>query len=126
MQFLQIALINFLKGGYIAMANKIEFDYEDEHYILEFSRRTVSNMEQNGFVLQQAIERPATMIPQLFAGAFAMHHPRIKEEKINAIYKALGDKDELFPTLIECYRAPLEAMFDEPEDESKKVKWKKN
>lgn len=105
---------------------KIEFDFEDEHYILEFSRKTVTTMEGTGFVLDQVIEKPATLFPRLFAGAFLMHHPRMKEEKINSIFKQLEDKDELLPALIECYRAPLEAMFDEPDDETKKVKWKKN
>lgn len=55
-----------------------------------------------------------------------MHHPRMKEEKINEIYKALTDKDELFTALVECYNAPLDAMLEEPTEESKKVKWKKN
>lgn len=109
---------------------KIEFDWMDEnteevkHYILEFSRKTVSVMESNGFVLQQAMQKPATMFPQLFSGAFLMHHPRAKDAEINAIYKSLENKDELFATLIECYQEPLNAMFDEPE-ESKKVSWKK-
>ena len=105
---------------------KVEFDYEDEHYILEFSRRTVSALENNGFILQDALKKPATMFPQLFSGAFAMHHPRLKEEKINEIYKALTEKDELFAALVESYQAPLNAMFDEPEEETKKVHWKKN
>lgn len=114
------------------MANKIEFDYLDEkteeieHYVLEFSRRTVSALENNGFVLQDAIRKPATMFPQLFAGAFLMHHPRVKEEKINEIYKNMVEKDELFSALVEAYQAPLNAMFDEPEEESKKVIWKKS
>lgn len=105
---------------------KVEFDYEDEHYILEFSRRTVAAMEGSGFVLQKVMDKPASMFPQLFSGAFAMHHPRIKEEKINEIYKVLTDKDELMAALIESYQAPLNALFDEPEEETKKVHWKKN
>ena len=105
---------------------KVEFDYDDEHYVLEFSRKTVSALENSGFVLQDALKKPATLFPQLFAGAFAMHHPRMKEEKINTIYKDLAEKDELFAALVECYQAPLNAMFDEPEDETKKVHWKKN
>ena len=50
----------------------------------------------------------------------------VSEEKINEIYKALTDKDELFAALVESYQAPLNAMFDEPEDETKKVHWKKS
>ena len=105
---------------------KVEFDYEDEHYILEFSRRTVAAMESNGFILQKVMEKPASMFPQLFTGAFMMHHPRMKEEKINEIYKVLTEKDELMAALIESYQAPLNALFEEPEEETKKVHWKKN
>ena len=107
------------------MAKKIEFDYEDELYTLEFSRRTITTMERNGFILEQIGEKPQTMIPMLFHGSFMMHHPRIKEETVNTIYKNLTDKDELLKELIECYRSALEYLFDEPEDEEKKVKWRK-
>ena len=103
----------------------ITFEYEDEVYTLEFSRRTVGMMENAGFKLEDLVDKQVTRLPQLFAGAFLMHHPRMKEEKINKIYKDMGDKDQLFTELIDLYRVPIEAMYDEPEDDSKKVKWKK-
>lgn len=113
-----------LKGGRLAMA-KIEFDFEDEHYTLEFSRRTVAALENNGFVMDKAMEKPMNMLPMLFRGAFGMHHPRIKEEVVNTIFKSLENKDELFATLIEMYQEPLNAMFEENTD-GKKVTWKKS
>ena len=49
----------------------------------------------------------------------------IKEETINTIYKAMGDKEGLTEALIELYNEPINAMFDEPKDSEKKVVWKK-
>lgn len=103
----------------------ITFTYDDEVYTLEYSRRTVGMMENAGFRLDDVIDKQVTRLPQLFSGAFLMHHPRMKEEKINKIYKDMGNKDELFAELIELYRATVEALYDEPEDDSKKVMWKK-
>lgn len=107
------------------MAKKIEFEFDGELYTLEYSRRTITTMERNGFILDQIGEKPQTMIPMLYQGAFLMHHPRIKEEQMNTIFKNLTEKDELLEELIECYRSTLEYLFDEPEEEEKKVKWRK-
>lgn len=103
----------------------ITFTFEDEAFTLEFSRRTVRTMEQAGFSLEGLADRPVTYIPVLFRGAFAMHHPRIKEEKVNAIYNAIDEKEELINALIDMYRETADSLFDTPDDESKKVKWKK-
>lgn len=104
----------------------IEIKHTDgETYTLDFSRRVVQNMQRAGFNLEDALTKQTIVLPQLFSGAFAMHHPKIKEAKINEIYAALADKEDLFPELIDLYRAPIEAMFDEPEEEEKKATWKK-
>lgn len=102
---------------------KITFEYNDNAYTLEFSRRTVSNLEKRGFVLEDAVKQPATMLPQLFRASFEMHHPRIKPEVVDEIYENLENKSELFSELVRLYQAPLEALFDEPDDEAKKIKW---
>lgn len=107
------------------MAKKIEFEVEGTPYTLEFSRRTQTSMERNGFRLDQIGDQPQTMIPMLFRGAFMMHHPRIKEEEVNTIYNRLGNKDELITALVECYGDVTSTLFDEPEDDSKKVQWRK-
>lgn len=104
---------------------KIEFEIDGAEYTLEFSRRTQATMERNGFILEELTDKPQTMIPLLFRGAFLMHHPRIKEEDVNGIYKRLGDKSELISALVDCYHAASETLFDEPEDDAKKVQWRK-
>lgn len=103
----------------------ITFTYNDEDYILEFSRKTVSVLERNGFVIDDVPNKPVTLLPRLFAGAFLMHHPRIKEATINEIFKNIDNKQELIDALIELYNEPLNTMFDEPDDSEKKVTWKK-
>lgn len=107
------------------MAKKIEFTVGDIDYTLEFSRRTQTIMERNGFVVDQIGDKPQTMIPILFRGAFLMHHPKIKEETVNAIYNMLENKEELLTELMECYQDTLNTLFEEPEDDSKKVQWRK-
>lgn len=107
------------------MAKKIEFTVDDTDYTLEYSRRTQTTMERNGFRLDEIGDKPQTMIPMLFRGAFMMHHPRIKEEEVNHIYKLLGDKSGLVEALIECYGDVTATLFDEPEDDAKKVEWRK-
>lgn len=103
----------------------ITFEFEGDSYTLEFSRKSITMMERNGFVIDDVPNKPMTMLPRLFAGSFIMHHPRIKEETINTIYKAMGDKEGLTEALIELYNEPINAMFDEPKDSEKKVVWKK-
>lgn len=114
----------YSKEENIAMA-KIEFEFDGTAYTLEYSRRSQSTMERNGFVMDELTTKPQTMIPLLFRGAFMMHHPRIKEEDVNAIYKRLGDKTELISALVECYQSATETLFEDPEDDSKKVQWRK-
>lgn len=108
------------------MAKTIEFDYEGEHYILEFTRRTVRDMENEGFSLSAMRNRPMTMYPMLFAGAFKCHHKRTPKDTIDRIYKQLKDKEELAEALATMYNGALDTLFDEPEENEKNVEWKSN
>lgn len=103
----------------------ITFTFNDDDYTLEFSRKTVSMLERNGFVIDDVPNKPVTLLPRLFQGAFLMHHPRIKEATVNEIFNLMEDKEGLLEALIELYNAPLNSMFDEPKDAEKKVSWKK-
>ena len=47
------------------MSTKITVTYKDKDYILEYSRSTAKQIEDNGFVLEQLTDKPATMIPLL-------------------------------------------------------------
>ena len=108
------------------MAKTLEFEYQGENYTLEYTRRTVKEIENRGFSIRALRDRPMTMYPMLFEGAFLCHHRKVKEEVVNAIYKDMPDKERLAEKLVEMYNSALDTLFDEPEDESKKVEWKTN
>lgn len=106
------------------MSKQINFSYEGKDYTLEFTRRSIKSMEDEGFNIQSVNERPMTMLPALFAGAFKANHKFMKREKIDEIYANMPNKDKLIEKLAEMYNEPLESLMDEPEeDNAKKVNW---
>lgn len=98
------------------MAKKIRFTYKDEDYTLEFTRRTVRQMEENGFVAKDLENKPVSIVPTLFAGAFRAHHPFIKTQLVNEILDQFPDKYKLVETLAEMYAEPIEAMMADPKE----------
>lgn len=77
------------------MAKQIIFTYEGKDYTLEYTRRTVQQMEAEGFVGEDVEKRPMTLLPALFAGAFKAHHRFVKQEVIDKIFAAMPDKETL-------------------------------
>lgn len=99
----------------------ITFEYEGTKYTLEFNRNTVRSMENQGFRVDEMQGRPMTMLPQLFAGAFQMHHRFLKRDVIEEIYEHMGEKEKLLEKLGELYNAPMEALFADPEEDKGNV-----
>ena len=56
------------------MANKITFTYGGKVYVLEYTRKSVEEMERRGFVAEDVLTKPLTVLPELFAGAFIANH----------------------------------------------------
>ena len=106
------------------MSKQISFEYKGTNYTLEYNRKTVQEMERNGFQVQDIESKPMTALPMLFAGAFRAHHRFVKRETIDEIYAALPDKDQLIQKLAEMYNEPLVSLLNEPEESEKKVEWK--
>ncbi len=86
-------------------------------YTLEFTRKTVALMEQQGFIAEDVNKKPMTYLPALFAGAFLANHKFVKRDVIDNIYSRLGRKDELIQKLVEMYNEPILTLLDEPEQE---------
>ena len=105
------------------MAKTINFTFEDKDYTLEFTRRTIRQMEDEGFVARNIDDRPMTLLPALFAGAFKAHHRFVKQDVIDKIYAAMPNKDKLIEKLAEMYNEPIMALMEEPEDSAKNVDW---
>ena len=105
------------------MAKQLIFAFEDKEYTLEFTRRTVAEMEKKGFVASDITDKPMTTLPALFAGAFLAHHRFVKEDVIDNIYSKLTKKEDLIGKLAEMYNEPIMALVEEPEEDEGNVNW---
>ena len=106
------------------MAKQIIFTYEDKEYTLEYTRRTLKQMEDEGFVAREIDSKPMTLLPALFAGAFKAHHRFVKQEVIDRIYAAMPNKEDLIGKLAEMYNEPIETLMAEPDEKAvKNVEW---
>lgn len=105
------------------MAKQLIFTFEDKEYTLEYTRRTVAEMEKKGFIASDITDKPMTTLPALFAGAFLAHHRFVKEDVINNIYTKLTKKEDLIGKLAEMYNEPIVALVEEPEEDKGNVNW---
>lgn len=108
------------------MAKTLEFTYKGVDYTLEFTRKTVTRMEQNGFNINDISDKPMTVLPDLFEGAFKAHHPYLKTGVIDEIYSKFTNKAELVNKLAEMYYEPLATLMEEPEDDEGNISWTLN
>jgi hypothetical protein len=108
------------------MAKTLTITANDVEYTLEFTRKTVSTLEKQGFILSDIAEKPMTTLPELFAGAFLAHHRYVKREVIDSIYDNMPNKEDLIKRLAEMYNEPIEALIAEPEESEGNVSWGTN
>ena len=105
------------------MAKQIKFVFKDKGYTLEYTRKSVETMEKRGFKLSDISDKPMSVLPDLFAGAFLAHHKFEKREVIDEIFTGLRNRDELFSTLVDMYNEPIVALMSEPNDDEGNVNW---
>ena len=108
------------------MNKQLRFTYQDKEYVLEYTRKSVAEMERKGFVASDIDSKPVTVLPALFAGAFLANHRYVKQEVIDEIYSKLTNKQELISKLAEMYNEPIQALVDEPEESAGNVDWTAN
>lgn len=105
------------------MAKQLKFTFKEKEYTLEFTRRTVSEMEKKGFIAREIEDKPMTVLPALFEGAFLAHHRYAKKEIIDEIFKNMTNKEDLINKLAEMYNEPIMALVEEPEVGEGNVSW---
>ena len=113
------------------MSTTITVTYKDTDYVLEYSRTTAKQIEDNGFILDQLTDKPATMIPLLVYGAFAKNNRGIKRSLVDEIYANLVNKvgkegeEGFINVLAEMYSETVSTLVgDEPADEGNVATWK--
>ncbi len=105
------------------MSKQLNFEYKGVAYTLEFTRRTVEQMEREGFVADDLKTKPVIMLPALFAGAFKAHHRFVKPDVIDEIFAKMTNKADLIGKLAEMYNEPIMALIDEPVESSENLTW---
>lgn len=100
------------------MAKKITIPWKGKTYTLEYSRKTVSMMEKQGFNIAELAAKPATMIPMLFHGAFLMNHPQTKGETKEAIYDGMKSRTKLVEALAELYVEAYNTLLDDGDEDA--------
>ena len=96
--FILLADSLFLKKEDITlMADKevlkpIEIDNPDtgKKYTLTFTRETVKEAEDNGFIVNEIDQYPLTRIPELFYYAFLANHSDVTKAETDEILEAIG------------------------------------
>ena len=97
------------------MAKRISFEYKGKEYTLEYTRESVKQMQREGFVSHDIINKPMLALPQLFTGAFKAHHRfDVKQRDIDELFEQFKNKEALVEKLAEMYSEPMEAMMDDP------------
>ena len=105
------------------MNKQLKFTYDGKEYCLEFTRKSVEAMEKNGFVAGDIKDKPMTVLPALFAGAFLANHRFTKGDVIEGIFSKMTNKGELIGKLSEMYNEPIMALVDEPAEDEGNVAW---
>lgn len=106
------------------MSKQLRFEYNGKEYVLEYTRRSVEQMERNGFSASDISDKPMLTLPALFRGAFLANHRYVKNDIVEDIFSKMTNKTELIGKLAEMYNEPITALVDEPEEsEGNALKW---
>ena len=96
---------------------------DGQKYTLEFTKKSIKEMEANGFRIDKLNEMPITAVSELFAGAFIAHHKFLKKNVVEELFNGITKKEDLFATLVEMYTEPYSALMNDPEDGEGNVSW---
>ena len=97
------------------MASHISFVYKDKKYVLEYTRNSIKEMERRGFVVEEVLAKPMSMLPDMFAGAFIANHPFVRRKLIDEIFEQFDNKGELLDALAAMYSIVIEEFVNELE-----------
>ena len=106
------------------MEKTLKFTDNGKEYTLAFTRGTIIETENMGFVLAEAYDKPMKSLTILWRGAFLEHHRTLDDAEIDALFEKI-DKKELLGALIDLYSEPVESLFDE-ENSKNAIKWTVN
>lgn len=105
------------------MGKHLTVTYQGVEYCLEYTRKSVEQMEKRGFVASDITTKPMTTLPALFEGAFLANHRYVDSKLIDKIFKTMRDKSDLIEKLAELYNEPIMALIEEPDEAEGNASW---
>ena len=110
------------------MGKQLKFEHNKKEYTLEYTRESVKQMEREGFVASDVLDKPMLTLPKLFAGAFKAHHRfDTKQKQIDEIFELFTNKQALVEKLAEMYAEPMETLMDDENiDAGNAIAWEAN
>ena len=110
------------------MAKTLNFEYKGKEYTLEYTRETVKQMEREGFVTEDIMNKPMLTLPRLFSGAFKAHHKfETKQKMIDEMFELFTNKNALLEKLAEMYHDPFVTLMDDDNiDKGNAIAWEAN
>lgn len=103
--------------------SKINLTHGKTEYCLEYNRQSVKAMEAQEFSIEKLQDKPFTMIPLLFEGAFIKNHRGMKRKLLDEIYDEIPQKSELIVALAEMYAETLNSLMDDSGASEGNVQW---
>lgn len=107
------------------MTRKIHFVYKGKKYDLEYTRSSIKEMERKGFVVSEVLDKPMSLLPDLFAGAFIANHRFTSRKLIDEMFSKFDDKGELLGALAEMYALIIDDFIAELEKEKNGLAWER-
>lgn len=99
----------------------IEIKYKDKTYKLYYTRRSIMQMEADGFKISEAEDKPLSTLDRLFHGAFLAEHGYIDEGYVDEIFDNIPHEG-LFEQLAKLYEIPILALAED-KGETKNATW---
>ncbi len=102
----------------------ITFSYKGNDYKLEFDRDVITQMAHRDLTNDFIMNNPEVALPDLFYYAFLKHQRYVNRKDVDVMFKKIKDRENFFVTLYELYRAPIESLMEEPdEDDEGNISW---
>ncbi len=101
----------------------LKVEYKGKNYELGFTRNSVVALERNGFNINEIGDKPMTMLPMLWQGAFAAYNKGVKRTTMDEIYEHMSNKEGLIGALSDLYAETLNTLTDEPEEGAGNATW---
>lgn len=107
------------------MIPKIRLKFKGNEYNLEFSSRSIVEMERRGFKAYEIPEKAFSLLPDMFTGAFVANHPDTPQSVIDEIYTLIDDKAELLGVLAEMLTLAIDEYITELKKARNGLEWEK-